>query len=183
MILSGKAANGRHAITVPSEYSATCRKPLQWSGSHFLDHELALALALTQGTMNRSQIYFDHEKLVAYQRSFAFVAWASQLVEELPARLAVADQLDRASTSVPLNIAEGNAKSTAPDRCRAGGPPWNAPPAWMCSSRKEDPPWTEPRKENGFCLRRSPLLIGLCRSVSPDRLGEETAPYKTPAGD
>jgi len=61
---------------------------------------------------------FDHERLVAYQRSIQFVAWCSPLLEKLPSRLAVADQLDRASTSVPLNIAEGNAKFTAPDRCR-----------------------------------------------------------------
>jgi four helix bundle protein len=30
----------------------------------------------------------------------------------------VKDQLDRASTSVPLNIAEGNGKYTPKDRCR-----------------------------------------------------------------
>ena len=34
--------------------------------------------------MNHSTIYFDHENLVAYQRSL--------LLEELPAKLAVADQ-------------------------------------------------------------------------------------------
>jgi four helix bundle protein len=32
--------------------------------------------------------------------------------------LAVHDQLDRASTAIPLNIAEGSGKWTAPDRCR-----------------------------------------------------------------
>jgi len=71
--------------------------------------------------MNTTQPCFDHEKLVAYQRSVQFVAWSSQLLEELApksAKLAVWDQFDRASTSVPLNIAEGNAKYTAPDRCR-----------------------------------------------------------------
>jgi four helix bundle protein len=62
--------------------------------------------------------YFDHEKLVACQRRIQFVDWASQLMEGLPSRLAVSDQLDRASTSVPLNIAGGNGKYTAPDRCR-----------------------------------------------------------------
>jgi four helix bundle protein len=68
--------------------------------------------------MNHRNTYFDHERLIAYQRSIEFVAWASQLLEEMPAKLAVFDQLDRASTSVALNIAEGNAKFTAPDRCR-----------------------------------------------------------------
>jgi four helix bundle protein len=60
--------------------------------------------------MNSSPIYFDHEKLIAYQRSIQFVAWASRLLEDVPAKLAVSDQLDRASSSVPLNIAEGNAR-------------------------------------------------------------------------
>src|SRR6266705_4270912 len=68
--------------------------------------------------MNTIRTYFDHEKLIAYQRSIQFVAWSSPLLEKLPQKLAVADQLDRASTSVPLNIAEGNAKYTEPDRCR-----------------------------------------------------------------
>jgi four helix bundle protein len=36
----------------------------------------------------------------------------------LPATASVRNQLDRASTSVPLNIAEGNGKFTSPDRCR-----------------------------------------------------------------
>jgi four helix bundle protein len=39
-------------------------------------------------------------------------------MEGLPARLAVSDQLERASTSIPLSIAEGKGKYTPPDRCR-----------------------------------------------------------------
>ena len=68
------------------------------------------ALALAQTTMNTSKFYFDHEKLVAYQRSIQFIAWSSPLLENQSPKLAVFDQLDRASTSVPLNVAEGNAK-------------------------------------------------------------------------
>ncbi|MDD4173570.1 MAG: four helix bundle protein [Kiritimatiellae bacterium] len=44
--------------------------------------------------------------------------WAGELLETLPKSLAAYDQLDRASTSIPLNIAEGNGKYTAPERCR-----------------------------------------------------------------
>ena len=79
---------------------------------------LILILFLTHMNTNATRTYFDHEKLIAYQRSVQFVAWSSPLLEKLPARLAVADQLDRASTSIPLNVAEGNAKYTVPDRCR-----------------------------------------------------------------
>jgi len=61
---------------------------------------------------------FSHENLTVYQRSIAFVAWSQTLLEPLPVRLSARDQLDRASTSIPLNIAEGNAKSSNKDRAR-----------------------------------------------------------------
>lgn len=61
---------------------------------------------------------FDHEKLRAYQEALRFVAWVSPIIEEIPAKLAAKDQLDRASTSIVLNTAEGNGKRSHPDRCR-----------------------------------------------------------------
>jgi four helix bundle protein len=61
---------------------------------------------------------FDHEKLNVYQASLKFVAWATEQMAEIQAKAAVKDQLDRASTSVPLNIAEGNGKFAIRDRCR-----------------------------------------------------------------
>jgi four helix bundle protein len=61
---------------------------------------------------------FDHERLKVYQEALRFVAWASPLIEELPAKVAARDQLDRASTSIVLNLAEGNGKRSHPDRCR-----------------------------------------------------------------
>jgi hypothetical protein len=39
-------------------------------------------------------------------------------LKRLPAKLAAKDQLDRASTSIVLNLAEGNGKRSHPDRCR-----------------------------------------------------------------
>ena len=53
-------------------------------------------------------IWFDHEKLEVYRESIAFVAWLSALMEERVRVGDVKDQLDRASTSIPLNIAEGD---------------------------------------------------------------------------
>src|ERR1051325_2582372 len=61
---------------------------------------------------------FDHEKLHVYQKSLAFLMWLTPLLDRISPRIAVVDQLDRASTSIPLNIAEGNGKFTSPDRCR-----------------------------------------------------------------
>jgi len=61
---------------------------------------------------------FDHEKLKGYQASLEFVPWATNLLSKLEPKAAVKDQLDRASTSVPLNIAEGNGKFAIRDHCR-----------------------------------------------------------------
>jgi len=69
--------------------------------------------------MSASEEYwFNHEKLEVYQESIAFIAWLSELLETAARLGEVKDQLDRASTSIPLNIAEGNGKFTAKDRCR-----------------------------------------------------------------
>ena len=66
--------------------------------------------------MNTPQ--FDHEKLNVYQRALEFVAVITGLLDRIPKGLAVHCQLDRASTAIPLNIAEGSGKWTVPDRCR-----------------------------------------------------------------
>lgn len=65
--------------------------------------------------MNRR---LDHEKLEVYQATLAFIAWLEPMLRRLPKGLAVTDQLDRPSTSIALNIAEGSGKFTGPDRCR-----------------------------------------------------------------
>jgi four helix bundle protein len=61
---------------------------------------------------------FDHEKLRAYQEALRFVVWVDPFLEALPAKIAARDQLDRASTSIVLNLAEGNGKRSRIDRCR-----------------------------------------------------------------
>src|SRR6266403_1700575 len=62
--------------------------------------------------------HFDHEKLDVYREAIAFCAWTGEVLATITARAAVKDQLDRASTSIPLNIAEGNGKFSAKDRAR-----------------------------------------------------------------
>jgi four helix bundle protein len=61
---------------------------------------------------------FDHEKLNVYQASIKFVTWATDLISKVESKAAVKDQPDRASTSIPLNIAEGNGKFAIRDRRR-----------------------------------------------------------------
>jgi four helix bundle protein len=64
------------------------------------------------------KIYFDHEKLDVYRDAVGFCGWVGEFLAAIPARAAAKDQLDRASTSIPLNIAEGNGKFSGKDRSR-----------------------------------------------------------------
>src|SRR5438132_7212721 len=64
------------------------------------------------------RIYFDHEKLDVYQEAIAFCGWVGEFLTTISAKAAAKDQLDRASTSIPLNIAEGNGKFSNADRAR-----------------------------------------------------------------
>jgi four helix bundle protein len=131
-----------------------------------------------------SHLHFDHEKLVAYQRSIQFVAWVSQLIEELPPRLAVSDQLDRASTSVPLNLAEGNGKYTAPDRCRyfenARGSALECAACLDVLVAQRKCTTDQIQSGKGILHETVCLVVGLIKSIAPDRLREEPSPYGRP---
>jgi len=66
---------------------------------------------------------FDHEKLDVYQLTLQFVAWVTPLLEAVgksgSGRIAeVSRQLDRASLSILLNIAEGNGRRASQQRAR-----------------------------------------------------------------
>jgi len=63
-------------------------------------------------------VYFDHEKLDVYQQALVFVGWVGGFLDAHDARIAARDHLDRASTSIVLNIAEANGKFSMKDRCR-----------------------------------------------------------------
>ena len=60
-----------------------------------------------------------HEKLDVYRLAISYVAWVFKKAKGLKGGFRFArDQWLRASQSIPLNIAEGNAKSLEPDRRR-----------------------------------------------------------------
>ena len=61
---------------------------------------------------------FSHDRLVVYQHAIEFVAWSHTLLNGVDAVGSVRNQLERAATSIPLNIAEGNVKSSPRDRRR-----------------------------------------------------------------
>lgn len=125
---------------------------------------------------------FDHEKLKVYQEALRFYAWCESILDRLPKSADVRDQLDRARTSVVLNIPEGNGKFTAADRCRffdisRGSALECAGCLDLLFIRKIV---SEQELEEGKLTLKGivSMLIGLIRSNSPERLHEEAVEYR-----
>ena len=128
------------------------------------------------------RIYFDHEKLHVYQAAIRFVAWAEPIVQNLPAKASVRDQLDRAATSIRLNIAEGNGKYTPRDRCRffdtARGSALECAACLGVAVAKglTQPEATVAGKE--LLHEIVSMLVGLTRAVDPTRAAEDAPEYR-----
>jgi len=125
--------------------------------------------------------HFDHEKLDVYQEAAEFVSWVEELLEGIPKSLAVHNQLDRASTSIPLNIAEGNGKYTAADRCRffdiARGSALECAACLDVLVAKKRIDSADAGK--AILARIVSMLVGLIRSTSASRVHEESSGYGT----
>src|SRR2546425_8561044 len=123
----------------------------------------------------------DHEKLQVYQRSLAFISWAEPLLDRLPKNLSVRDQLDRAGTSIPLNIAEGNGKYTSADRCRffdiARGSALECGACLDVMVAKNLVGFAEIDEGKTMLVSIVSMLFGLIRANSTDRTFEEAPTY------
>ena len=133
------------------------------------------------------KIYFDHEKLDAYKKALAFAAWSEEILERIPKSAAVHGQLDRARTSIVLNIPEGNGRFTSPDRCKffdiaRGSGLESAACLDLIFIKKL---LSEGELDQGKTLLRDvvSLLVGLIRSNSPDRLHEAMGEYRIGSSD
>jgi four helix bundle protein len=63
--------------------------------------------------------YFDHEKLDVYQITMEFVVIVESIIKQFPkGRAYLIDQLQRASSSVALNIAEGAGEFSTNEKIR-----------------------------------------------------------------
>jgi len=125
---------------------------------------------------------FDHEKLNVYQRSLQFVVWTTEVLERIPPKLSAHGQIERASTSIPLNIAEGNGRYSASDRCRFFGIARGS--ALECAAALDvlvaKKVLTEKEIETGKTqlIEIVNMLVGLIRSNSGTRLHEDEISYK-----
>lgn len=124
---------------------------------------------------------FDHEKLNVYQRSLDFVEFAETLLSDLPRGLAAHDQIDRASTSIPLNLAEGNGKFTAKDRCRffdiARGSALECAAALDVLTRRNKIGATTAEEGKIILKEVVSMIVGLIRSQEGGRVYEDPAAY------
>ena len=128
------------------------------------------------------KIYFDHEKLDVYRKALAFAQWAEVILERIPKSAAVHNQLDRARTSIVLNIPEGNGRFTPADRCKffdiaRGSGLESAGCLDLIFIKKLI---SEPELEEGKTILKDviSLLVGLIRSNSPDRMHEDVVEYR-----
>ncbi len=128
---------------------------------------------------------FDHEKLRVYRASLEFISWLQGIMERVPAKLAVHDHLDRASTSIPLNIAEGNGKFSAADRCKyfdiARGSALECAAGLDVLVAKAVLPETDISRGKEILFTIVSMLVGLIRSNSPDRVHEAEEKYEEPS--
>jgi four helix bundle protein len=128
------------------------------------------------------KIHFDHERLQAYQSALQFARWSEPILEKLPRNAAVYGQLDRARTSILLNLAEGNGKFTPPDKCKyfdtAHGPAVECAACLDLLFIKQVS--TEAELEEGKNLLNDvvKMLIGLIKSKLPDRFREDEVMYQ-----
>jgi four helix bundle protein len=125
---------------------------------------------------------FDHEKLHVYQEALAFVSWAETVLERAKKSSPLYDQLDRARTSILLNIAEGNGRFTSPDRCRffdtARGSALECAAYLDLLAIKGSIDQKELAQGKELLQKIISMLVGLIRSNSPDRLHENPVSYR-----
>jgi four helix bundle protein len=124
---------------------------------------------------------FDHEKLEVYQLSLAFIAWCEPIMADIPRTHAARDNLDRASTSIPLNTAEGNGRYTEHDRCRffdiARGSALECAACLDTLVARERLTADVAYEGKVMLARIVSMLVGLIKSNSAMRVHEPTATY------
>lgn len=123
---------------------------------------------------------FDHERLTVYQVAIAFVGWWAGVSQTCLGPAVIKDQLDRASTSIPLNIAEGNGKSYPRDRSRyletARGSALECAACLDVLGARRSLSVEVVDEGKGYLHQIVPMLTGLIASVT-SRVAEASAEY------
>ncbi len=124
----------------------------------------------------------SHEKLDVYQESLEFVRYVDLLINDLSSGDPAVKQLDRASDSISLNIAEGNGKFREKDRCSyfdtAKGSAFECASCLDLLVAKQLVEEEEVKKGKEMLQEIISMLIGLIRNNS-DRAYEGQEEYVT----
>ena len=125
---------------------------------------------------------FSHEKLNVYQRSLEFIEFVNKIKTSAKITIDVFNQLERASTSITLNIAECTGKFTGRDKCRyydiARGSAVESAACLDILTLKEMISENYKNEGNTILKEIVSMLFGLIRSSS-DRTYENELEYKS----
>ena len=123
---------------------------------------------------------FSHEKLLVYKRALEFVELVDEIILTQNGKSDAFDQLDRSSTSIPLNIAEGTGKYTGKDKCRfydiARGSAVESAACLDVLLKRNKITIEENKKGKEILFDVVSMLVGLIKSSS-DRLYEPDSVY------
>ena len=74
--------------------------------------------AYVTGHVARAEVFFSHEKLDVYRLGLELVRWLDDLLRRTEVAARHSTGLDKATTSLVLNIAEGNGRFSNADHCK-----------------------------------------------------------------
>jgi len=103
---------------------------LQAEGKQILHEIVSMLISMWHVAENRLQedtaeyivtdrkVSFDHERLDAYNAPLAFIAWMTEADPDPTCSSDLLTKMDKASTSVVLNIAAGNGRTSNADKIK-----------------------------------------------------------------
>lgn len=122
---------------------------------------------------------FSHEKLKVYQKSLDFIEFTNKVLLERN-YISAHYQLDKASTSIPLNIAEGTGKFTNKDKSHyydiARGSALESVACLDVLLRRKKIAIEINEEGKSILFEIVSMLVGLTKSIS-DRVYEEDIEY------
>ena len=128
-----------------------------------------------------NKIFFDHEKLIVYQRALEVITFFEMIFEK-GIGASYKSQLERATSSIVHNIAEGNEKYTSKDRCKyfdiARGSALECASGLDIQFIKNKISEEELFRGKALLKEVVSMLVGLIKSNSNDRVYESSVEYK-----
>ena len=127
------------------------------------------------------KIFFDHEKLFVYQRALEVIEFF-EIIFERGIGSSYKGQLERASSSIVHNIAEGNGRYTGKDRCKyfdiARGSALECASGLDIQYRKSMISIEELYKGKSLLKEVVSMIVGLIKNNSADRVYDSSVDYR-----